>query len=48
MISFFYLNINYKGKEFNDNNTFQNDKESRIRDYMDLLYDDEELIECLI
>ena len=40
--------FNYKGKEFNYNNTFQNDKESRIRDYMDLLYDDEELIECLI
>ena len=40
--------INYKGKEFNNNNTFQKDKESRIRDYMDLLYDDEELIECLI
>ena len=45
---FILYKIYYKGKEFYNNNIFQKEKESRIRDYIDLLYDDEELIECLI
>ena len=40
--------LNYKEFAFNNEDILKKDKENRIKDYMDLLYDDEDLIECLI
>lgn len=40
--------MNDKGNLFINKNSLKKDKEKRIKDYMDLLYGDEELIECLI
>ena len=40
--------LNYKGFVLNNEEVPKKNKEDRIKDYMDLLYDDEELIECLI
>ena len=45
-----YILYKLNNKEFalNNEDKLKKDKENRIKDYMDLLYDDEELIECLI
>lgn len=41
--------LSYKGRLFNCNDdSYKKDKENRLKDYMDLIYEDEELIECLI
>ena len=41
--------LSYKGTIFNYNgDSLKKDKENRLKDYMDLIYEDEELIECLI
>ena len=41
--------LNFKGFEINNNSeSLKKDKEERIRDYMELVYGDEELIECFI
>ena len=40
--------LSNKGFVFNNEFVINKDKEKRIKDYLDLLYEDEELIECLI
>ena len=41
--------LNHKGMQLSsDIEPIKKDKEARIKDYMDLLYDDDELIECFI
>ena len=45
---FILYKLIYKGFVLNNEDIIKKDKEKRIKDYMDLLYDDEELIECLI
>lgn len=53
--SYILYNLNIKDNKFiiirnnnNENLDLEKDKEKRINDYMELLYGDEELIECLI
>jgi hypothetical protein len=48
---YIFYRMFYKGKDiyFNDDvDVIKKDKESRINEYMDLIHDDYELIECLI